>query len=126
MDVPGIYATAPDFRVIGGIAGGVVAMLLLIAFVTWIVIHRGKKDNAHSANRNDIGMQRAAVQPSARPSADYARLSVAKPSDHYDDPGLLANNEYGLVKASSPQTPYDAGSVLHDRPPGTEYDSSAL
>lgn len=124
MDMPD--NSGSDIAVIAGVASGIIALLLTISvgICICIIVRRGENKNKNESVRdqNDVNMQ------SARESErNYGRVSSVSASEHYDDPRLLAINEYGVVKSSNlPQTQYDSPEFLQDKGRGTEYDSSAL
>jgi hypothetical protein len=116
-------ASNGDIALIGGIVGGVVALLLMLAF---LVVARNRLNSARPANQNDVALASAHVRASsshygkinAEPAASgYGSLGLSPPSG-YNDPSVLANNSSSnyVIVSTKPtnSTHYVDPGVLRD------------
>jgi hypothetical protein len=106
---------------IGGIVGGVVALLLIVGVIAFIMSRKRHHAQDQPSNRSDVSMA-----PTQVSSSNYGKINVQSASNdydesflkhsptnqNYDDAGVLTNNNnYGIV-ANANQTNYDDPSVL--------------
>jgi hypothetical protein len=116
-------ATQPsddNTALIGGIVGGVVALLIVVGVIAFIIMSRNRHEaQDQPSNRSDVSMV-----PAQASSSNYGKINVQPASNvydesflkhspatqNYDDAGVLTNNNYGIANAN--QTNYDDPSVL--------------
>jgi hypothetical protein len=118
--MPGTQPSDDNIALIGGIVGGVVALLIAVGVIAFIVSrNRRKAAQDQPSNRNDVSMAPAQASSSnygrisAQPASnhyDESFLSHSTATQHYDDAGVLTNNTYGIANAN--QTNYDDSLVL--------------
>jgi hypothetical protein len=94
--VPASQTTDPDDNValIGGIVGGVVALILIVGLISFLVMRcKRSAGSAQPANQDDVVMA-----PAPAPSSNYGRINSSLFSDesasatNYDNPSVLMSN----------------------------------
>jgi predicted lipid-binding transport protein (Tim44 family) len=80
--MPGTQPSDDNIALIGGVVGGVVALLIVVGVIAFIVSRNRRKvaNNQPRVQQNDVSM--APAQASA---SNYGRISTRPASSHYDE-----------------------------------------
>lgn len=113
-----------NISLIGGIVGGVVALLLIVGVIAFFVVARNRRNSARPANQNDVALASAHVRASSSHYGKFNAEPVASgycssPPSNYDDPSVLANNissNYVIVSTKPTNSTHyvDPAGVLSD------------
>jgi cytoskeletal protein RodZ len=85
---------------IGGVVGGVVALLIVVGVIAFIVTRNRRKaanNQDQPSNRNDVSMA-----PAQASSSNYGKINVQPASSHYDESFLTHSPSSATIPPTTP------------------------